>query len=133
VEAGLPSGSLTTAKCALEQGRDVFAIPGSIHSPLTKGCHWLIKEGAKLVESAQDVLEELGGKPSQPAPATVLREDENRDPLLDAMGFAPVSIDQIAERTGLGAANSRPSSPASNSRGASRRWQAAGSSAPHPA
>ena len=104
VEAALASGSLTTAKCALEQGRDVFAIPGSIHSSLSKGCHWLIKEGAKLVESAQDVLEELGCGPAQQPRATAPREDENRDPLLDAMGFAPVSIDQIAERTGLGAA-----------------------------
>lgn len=104
VEAAFPSGSLTTAKCALEQGRDVYAIPGSIHSPLTKGCHWLIKEGAKLVESAQDVLEELGCPRVQPSCASDPLEEEDRDPLLDAMGFAPISIDQIAERTGLGAA-----------------------------
>jgi DNA processing protein len=104
VEAGLPSGSLTTAKYALDQARDVFAIPGSIHSPLTKGCHWLIKEGAKLVESASDVLEELGCAAPKASAKSDADEDEAVDPLLDAMGFAPISMDQIAERTGLGAA-----------------------------
>lgn len=100
VEAAMASGSLITAKCALEQGRDVFAVPGSIHAPLAKGCHWLIKEGAKVVESADDILEELG---MAPVGAGVVEAGES-DPLLDAMGFVPVSIDQMAQRFGLDAA-----------------------------
>jgi DNA processing protein len=104
VEASLPrSGSLITARSALDQGRDVFAIPGSIHSPLAKGCHWLIQQGAKLVENAADVLCELGyaARAEQPKAEAIA---EIRDPLLDAMGFAPASIDQIAQRSGLDAA-----------------------------
>lgn len=104
VEAALPSGSLTTAKYALEQGREVFAVPGSIHSPMSKGCHWLIKEGAKLAESAADVLEELGCKRPQTAPQTSPDEARENDPVLAALGFTPMSLDHLAERTGLGAA-----------------------------
>jgi DNA processing protein len=104
VEAAQRSGSLITARFALEQGRDVFAIPGSIHSPLSKGCHELIKQGAKLVESAADVLGEITGSPPQPADEMPEEPASPTHPLLEDMGFAPVTADQIAQRTGLGAA-----------------------------
>lgn len=103
VEAALESGSLITAKCALEQDRDVFAMPGSIHAPLAKGCHWLIKEGAKLVECADDVLRELG-LATRDRPASEAGMPVESDALLDAMGFLPMSIDQMAQRFGLDAA-----------------------------
>jgi DNA processing protein len=103
VEAALKSGSLITARMAAEQGREVFAIPGSIHSPQSRGCHALIRQGAKLVESAQDVLEELRLQPPAPAGAEEAESAEGEDSLLAAMGYDPVSVDALVARTGIAA------------------------------
>ena len=105
VEATLSSGSLITARWAGEQGREVFAIPGSIHSPFARGCHKLIREGAKLVETAQDVLGELGLATSTKADAidAMRNARDAHDPLLEAMGFDPVTVDLMVARTGSSA------------------------------
>ena len=100
VEANLQSGSLITARLAGEQGREVFAIPGSIHSPLSKGCHLLIKQGAKLVDSIQDITEELGQAAAN-LEVELPAELAATDPLLEAMGYDPVTMNELVERTGL--------------------------------
>jgi DNA processing protein len=102
VEAAMASGSLITARCAVDMGRDVFAIPGSIHSPLSKGCHHLIKQGAKLVDDAQDVLDELG-MPKQPRSQAPSRppHDPEAAIVLAALGHDPCGFDALVERTAM--------------------------------
>ncbi|HKK14210.1 MAG TPA: DNA-processing protein DprA [Gammaproteobacteria bacterium] len=108
VEAAMRSGSLITARHALEQGREVFAIPGSIHNPLARGCHALIRQGAKLVETAGDVIEELGGLAPPPCPQAASEAAPEPEAasleqlqLLEIMGFEPTSIDELVSRSGL--------------------------------
>ncbi len=109
IEAALKSGSLITARLAAEQGREVFAIPGSIHNPLARGCHTLIQQGAKLTMKASDILEELAPlatfvieHENTPANSTSVSESAFPDhQFLEKMGFEPISIDTLVERSGL--------------------------------
>jgi DNA processing protein len=116
VEAALRSGSLITARLAMEQNREVFAIPGSIHNPLAKGCHQLIRQGAKLVETGQDILEEMATvidmekinsnkieTPLEKVPTATddIPQDKDHQHLLDKMGFDPVPVDQLVISTGF--------------------------------
>ena len=113
VEAAKRSGSLITARLAAEQGREVFAIPGSIHNAMSRGCHQLIRQGAKLVESAEDILSELGplvthlmqnaDEESQReiADATLPRRDDEYEKLLAVLGHDPATVDDIARQSGL--------------------------------
>ena len=110
VEAARRSGSLITARLAAEQGREVFAIPGSIHNPLSRGCHKLIRQGAKLVETADDIVAELGPlaghmlqntAESTESEAPMIGDDEEHAGLMRFLGHDPASTDELVERSGL--------------------------------
>lgn len=119
IEAGVHSGSLITARHAVEQGREVFAIPGSIHNPMARGCHRLIRQGAKLVETAADIVEELApmarelgehlnrllDSPRSRGTGDAARDRAPLDPeekkVLEAVGYDPTSVDRVVQRTGL--------------------------------
>ena len=119
VEAALRSGSLISARYASEQGREVFAIPGSIHNPLARGCHQLIRQGAKLIETAEHILEEIAPQLEQSllvvskplkersetatSPSSTLDDlfDKDQRLILETMGYDPISIDQLVIQTGL--------------------------------
>lgn len=105
VEAGVRSGSLITARLAAEQGRDVFAIPGSIHNPTSKGCHYLIRQGARLVESVEDIVQEFQSIHLFDIPElsenSVTSAQIEENPLYNLIDYAPTSIDELIERSGL--------------------------------
>ena len=108
IEAAVKSGSLITARLALEQGREVLAVPGSIHNPHSRGCNSLIRQGAKLVETAQDVLEELPqielsndiSVEKQPE-STPFQLDESYQQVLESVGYEPTAVDTVVQRSGL--------------------------------
>lgn len=117
IEAGVQSGSLITARLASEQGREVFALPGSIHNPMARGCHRLIKQGAKLIETTAEIIEDLQSMAQQQgaalreriaavdnpeqAPNVTQSDDPEYAALLNHLGHDPVSVDTLAERSGL--------------------------------
>ncbi|HOL65703.1 MAG TPA: DNA-processing protein DprA [Accumulibacter sp.] len=103
VEATAESGSLITARLAAEQGREVFAIPGSIHSPQSRGCHKLIKQGAKLVETVQDILDELAWQADTVAVERPSAVPKAADDVLTALGYDPCPFDELLDRCKLSA------------------------------